>query len=750
MQIGEIAIEKPDTQLPAETPFHDPIPITSTPAHNTSIVDDPIFSGSMHYWRLERGLWSDILDTVKKMGFDTVCTYVPWSVHEIERGIFDFGTVNPDHDLDAFLTMCHEKGLRVLIRPGPHVNSELNLFGFPKRIIKDPEIQSRTADGTVVIFPSPPRMFPVPSYASKKLYREVAIYFDAVCPIIVKHIQTGCVRAVQVDNEMSFFLRTQPYDQDYSDDSIALYRTYLNEKYLHIDSVNRAYGTRHTAFNDIYPPVDFLAENKEDIPYYMDWMEYKEYYILYGLSTIKAMLRERGITVPLYHNFPGICTKPPFNLIAAEQIVDFVGFDIYYYKEEYDTVKRCIQYLNACSRKPFVPEFSSGFVALPVPIKPIMFEDMRFTTMCAIMHGIKGMNFYMLVERERWVGSPIDRFGNIRKNKFNFYKELNEFLKRIDYQSYSKVNDICLLTNRDYGRLELASSLITPLPTLRNVKPETYVSEDDVGFSDVIQLENERLWDVFYYSLAAMRYSYTFGDTEMSAKQLSGFKIIVVPTFEFMKKRTQQKLVDYAMDGGTLVVGPRIPRLDETMQPCNALAQYLDMPVHRHDTLEIADWAVRDADVFAMSKRDEAQTGLSVQPSSSADSHESNLAYIKAIGKGRIVHFGFLFPHGGGYINDCLKPSADPQHQVHPAMRRLIESVCGSCAVEPQLDIDDLSIDVTTHISDGKKLRFIANTSDRRKTITLDRVFLDAWHGEHIVGPEISIKPFCVRILEEI
>ena len=64
--------------------------------------------------------------------------------------------------------------------------------------------------------------------------------------------------------------------------------------------------------------------------------------------------------------------------------------------------------------------------------------------------------------------------------------------------------------------------------------------------------------------------------------------------------------------------------------------------------------------------------------------------------------------------------------------------------------IDDPAIDVTTHISDGGKLIFIANTSDKRRTITLDKVFVDAWHGEHIVGPEITLKPFCVRILQEI
>ena len=172
-----------------------------------------LLSGSMHYWRLDHKMWDAILDRVCKMGFETICTYVPWGVHEIAQGVFDFGELNPDYNLDAFLTLCEEKDIHVLLRPGPNINSELTYFGCPKRIINDPEIQSITADGTPVIFPSPPRMFPVPSYTSEKFYQEVGIYFDRVCPIITKHLHPGgCVIGVQADNEFSFFMRTQPYD----------------------------------------------------------------------------------------------------------------------------------------------------------------------------------------------------------------------------------------------------------------------------------------------------------------------------------------------------------------------------------------------------------------------------------------------------------------------------------------------------------------------------------------------------------
>ena len=42
-----------------------------------------LYAAAMHYWRLERSKWSDILDNVKAMGFTAISSYIPWEVHEI-------------------------------------------------------------------------------------------------------------------------------------------------------------------------------------------------------------------------------------------------------------------------------------------------------------------------------------------------------------------------------------------------------------------------------------------------------------------------------------------------------------------------------------------------------------------------------------------------------------------------------------------------------------------------------------------
>jgi len=81
-----------------------------------------------------------------KWGFQSSALIYHGGVHEISPGEFDFGEVNPDYDLNAFLTLCEDKDLRVLLRPGPHINSEITYFGFPKRVIEDPMVPSFTLD----------------------------------------------------------------------------------------------------------------------------------------------------------------------------------------------------------------------------------------------------------------------------------------------------------------------------------------------------------------------------------------------------------------------------------------------------------------------------------------------------------------------------------------------------------------------------------------------------------------------------
>ena len=42
----------------------------------------PLYSGSIHYWRMAPETWETALINAKNMGFSIVETYIPWGVHE--------------------------------------------------------------------------------------------------------------------------------------------------------------------------------------------------------------------------------------------------------------------------------------------------------------------------------------------------------------------------------------------------------------------------------------------------------------------------------------------------------------------------------------------------------------------------------------------------------------------------------------------------------------------------------------------
>ena len=367
---------------------------------------EPVYSGTVHYWRLDPALWSAILQNVRDLGFRMIETYIPWAVHEIAAGQFDFGQQDPYKDLPRFLRLCKETGISACVRPGPHINAELTWFGFPLRVLENPAVWAYTANGSPAITDRLPQPFVMPSYASETFFAETTGFFDALCPVLEPYLApNGPIVACQVDNEMCYFFRTQPYDLDYSDDSIRLYRRMLAEQYGPIGQLNAAYHTSYASFDDVPPPRQFDAKTAADLPYHLDWATYKEYQINTALNRLGAMLRDRGITVPLYHDVAfNISTPIDMVTMQTQPNLDFVGTNLYANQEEYaHTLARRVRYQSGTQKLPFVPEYGAGLWWFHSRTHTPAEEE--FTILSGLMHGLKALNFYMLVERDRWQGS---------------------------------------------------------------------------------------------------------------------------------------------------------------------------------------------------------------------------------------------------------------------------------------------------------------------------------------------------------
>ncbi|XP_037829977.1 beta-galactosidase-1-like protein 2 isoform X2 [Kryptolebias marmoratus] len=149
-----------------------------------------ILGGSVHYFRVPRAYWRDRLLKMKACGLNTLTTYVPWNLHEPERGAFSF---QDQLDLKAYISLAAEVGLWVILRPGPYICAEWDLGGLPSWLLQDKDMQLRTT---------------YPGFINA-----VNLYFDKLISVVkpLMFELGGPIIAVQVENEYGSYAKDDKY-----------------------------------------------------------------------------------------------------------------------------------------------------------------------------------------------------------------------------------------------------------------------------------------------------------------------------------------------------------------------------------------------------------------------------------------------------------------------------------------------------------------------------------------------------------
>ncbi|MEM5318114.1 beta-galactosidase [Paraburkholderia sp. JHI869] len=153
-----------------------------------------IRSGEMHPARIPREYWLHRIRMAKAMGMNCIALYVMWNYHETRKGIFDFESGN--RDIEAFIRLCQEEALWVLLRPGPYVCAEWDLGGLPAYLLSEPDIQLRTDSATDARY-----MAAVARYIGELVPRIKPLMIDAGGPILM----------IQIENEFGSYARNPAY-----------------------------------------------------------------------------------------------------------------------------------------------------------------------------------------------------------------------------------------------------------------------------------------------------------------------------------------------------------------------------------------------------------------------------------------------------------------------------------------------------------------------------------------------------------
>jgi len=147
-------------------------------------------AAELHYPRIPREYWDQRIKLCKALGMNTICLYTFWNSHEPKENQFDFTGQN---DLRAFVKLCKENGMKVILRPGPYVCAEWEMGGLPWWLLKKKDIRLREND---------------PYFLERvdKFQKAVA---DQVSDLTID--KGGPIIMVQVENEYGSYGIDKPY-----------------------------------------------------------------------------------------------------------------------------------------------------------------------------------------------------------------------------------------------------------------------------------------------------------------------------------------------------------------------------------------------------------------------------------------------------------------------------------------------------------------------------------------------------------
>jgi len=543
----------------------------------------PLYAGSVHYWRHERSSWQPILEATRRLGVRLIDTYVPWGVHETVPGRADFGARDPRLDVGAFLRLVQKLGLLAIVRPGPHINAELTFFGIPERVVWDPECQARSPQGNPVVLPMVPLGFPVPSYASSTFLRETESWYRLAAAELAPLVYPeGPIVLCQIDNEAAFYFRDGAYDQDYRPEAVDQYRAFLEKRYGSRVALERAYGRRAAPFSEICPPTAFDAETAGDLAYHLDWAEFLEHLLGDSLARMRAALERSGLTgVLTVHNMPIGHEATPLSAARLGEAVDLVGLDYYHRASPTARVlieRRTTELVTRCEglgHPPFASEMGAGFPPYFFPIPDE--EDNRFTVLSGLAYGLRGFNIYMAVERDRWVGAPIDPRGESRPFA-QFWRGLLAALDEVGFHELVRQAPVRIVVPALKRRLNRALHAFSPatpaLFAMLGVGSRESCFEDDFGLGGALASQMDAFVEAFERALSARGVPFAHTDGGAGEVALRGARWILCPTAGGVDVGLWQALVRAAKGGVRVTVGPQVPTRDGALAP---LASALDV-----------------------------------------------------------------------------------------------------------------------------------------------------------------------------
>lgn len=178
MPVKEKTIYSGHLKLGGSNPSGERIEVNS---YYMSIGGKPVIPvmGEFHYSRYPECQWEEEILKMKVGGVTVIPTYVFWSIHEEQEGVFNW---TGNRNLRKFLQLCQKHGMWTVVRIGPFCHGEIRNGGLPDWLFAKPlEIRSNDVNYLKYV---------------KRFYEEIGRQLDGLY-----YKDGGTIIGTQIENE---------------------------------------------------------------------------------------------------------------------------------------------------------------------------------------------------------------------------------------------------------------------------------------------------------------------------------------------------------------------------------------------------------------------------------------------------------------------------------------------------------------------------------------------------------------------
>ncbi len=618
---------------------------------NFYLDDKKVFlnSGEIHYFRIKRAFWDKHLEAAKEAGLTTISTYIPWAWHEPEESVFDFnGTSCPERDLKGWLQKCQDHGLHCIVKPGPFILAEFRGAGLPDWFMDQygPEVKMHNRKGGIVQSDGV-------SLFNDKFLEKVTLWYDQIMPLIRDHEITtgGPVIMMQVCNEIGVFswlAKQGDYCKAVSDRFIS----YLSHKFNNIAEINSLWGTDYPGFAHVELPPDgklpyaSKGDRGRDYEWHCFWRTYYGDY----LRMLSRMARDRGVSIPFYHNLPGWIYgngyEFPVNITMYEDLygdkgelffgVDHIPEFLSYRNLHDDRIINDITYAMQGNKPLFAAEFQCGSREYHVVTNP---REMELFYKASVANGLTGWNYYMFSQgrnpsRRGYSGETFYWFNPLtpegeRTSAFPLVKRMSQVIKTSEslIVNAKRKAEVCVLFYPPYYATEL----------------ERPVDEKcGLQFTPSV-IRRPAYFDGLLKALQVLNIDYDMIDLgKATTNILLDYRQVWAFCTDEMNGRDQQTIVDYTRAGGQSVLFPYLPDREMSQQPCAIIREALSIAPSGRETVDsplIDMYNLKDIKCAnpVITYSEEMLSGAEVI---ARTIHGTACGFLKALGGGSMIHLG--------------------------------------------------------------------------------------------------------------